>query len=683
MTKKVVYFIVFLIGINQNLCSQVVADTIVSLGNIEIQGIRFGGLSGGKTQRLQVEDNLSSMTGTTAEALRQIPSLHTDIEGGITYRGSTKAHMQINNVPYGLLEEYNGDILIQLPALFFNQITVSSYPPIQWAPDGDAGMINLGSSRSSQDSPLQISLGAGWNERYNAGAVVNLHPDKFHITAKYNYRQEYRERRFQKTTTHTSGTTEMNNNASARPVVHLADLSVDYDITPNDRFTVYGLYHLMSYNRYGAIKNTRKNPAGEVINRILRHRFNEQRQEAYAAEARWKHHLSNHQLEVILNYNNFTYDEENDFKNEDPQTAVFVAQDNLFIRQKKDNFYAAGDYQYTLSPGLYLNAGYAGHFKEEKYTAEANNLKDESWIANPQKSDAYIFRRSTHRLYACLEKKGGLIEGEIGLQAEYNTQKIRETLHKRYHLYPRAAITYLPSNKNRISFTYLQRVIRPTGAELNTFINQSDMTHISQGNPNLKNESIHSLALTYSLNLSRLRLLPAVYYRNKTNRIMETAQIIDEQTVWRKENIGHSQILGAEATASWSPGHFLSVHFSGNLFWDEIDGRSIGYTEKKSLFCWDLKTMINIHLTARTELQFDGFYLSDQLTPQGKIKKRSSLNAGISQYLMQKQLRVNLSIYNILDTLEETTIINTEDLHMKQIRNRDARVAWLTFTYSL
>lgn len=36
------------------------------------------------------------------------------------------------------------------------------------------------------------------------------------------------------------GTTIMNNNASARPDVHLADLSVGYDLTSKDLLTVYG-----------------------------------------------------------------------------------------------------------------------------------------------------------------------------------------------------------------------------------------------------------------------------------------------------------------------------------------------------------------------------------------------------------------------------------------------------------
>ena len=164
------------------------------------------------------------------------------------------------------------------------------------------------------------------------------------------------------------------------------------------------------------------------------------------------------------------------------------------------------------------------------------------------------------------------------------------------------------------------------------------------------------------------------------DRVEETAE---SETIWTKENIGHSQTLGIELSGTWQPFRMLSVCLSGDIYRDEIDGRTIGYGEKKSMFCGDLKGSLNLGITSTTELQLDGFYISDQLTPQGKIKHRSSLNVGISQYFMNRKLRANLSMNNLLGGLEETTIVDTENLKMTQIRNRDAQVTWLTLTYSL
>lgn len=685
--------------LSHTVVAQTPVDMNLSLQNIEIQGKRFAGLSGEEVKRLQVENNLSSATNTVSEVFRQMPSLVTDIEGGVTYRGSSKAGMLINGVPYGLLEEYSGDVLIQLPALFFNRISMSALPDISFVPDGDAGVLDLSSvNYTRDDSPLSVTLGAGLKERYNAGAIVNLHPGKFHILGKYNYRREFRKRSFEKTTRTDAGTTIMNNNASARPDVHLADLSIGYDLTSNDLLTVYGLYHLMDYSRYGGINNKVLNPDGSVKNQMTRHRYNDQHQDAYAVEARWNHRFANplDQLSVTFNYNDFGYDEDNYYENEKPGTGTILKKDNMFTNQDKHNYFLSAAFSRLFEDDWYFKAGYIGRIKDEKYRTETNDINqdDDSWTPVANKSYDYSFNRNTHLLYASVDKRWHSFSAGAGVQAEVNSQEFKtytrdeevselpvlKEHNTRFHVYPRVKLSLQTSRVSRLSLSYLQRVIRPYGADLNPFIQYNDPTHLVQGNPDLKDEFVHSLELSYLLIANRFRFSPGVYYRNKSNRIME---VMNDESVWQKANIGHSQALGFELSGNWNPIRLLNIGFSGNIYRDEIDGRTIGYEEKKSMVCADLKGNISIHITPVTELQLDGFYISDQLTPQGKVKSHSSVNAGLSQYFMNRKLRANLSINNIFNGLEETTIIDTDKLHMEQIRNRDARVTWLTLTYSL
>lgn len=683
--------------------SQAPADTTLAIQNIEVQGARFAGLSERDgTRFLRVENNLSSVTNTAADAFRQLPSVMTDIEGAVIYRGSNNVGMLINNVPYGLLEENSGDVLIQLPATFFNQIIVGSFPPIMTVPDGESGIINLVPRMyGKNDSPLYITLGAGWNERYNAGAVLNLHPGKFHINAKYNYRREYRERMFSKHTRNAKNQTLMDNNAVARPDVHVADVKVDYDLSPKDVITVHGLYHLMDYSRYGRINNQVFNASGEQMKHVIRNRYNDQRQEAYAAETYWNHKISENQVfYTVFNYNNFSYDEDNDFKNENPQNGNIVAEDNQFINQKKHNYFWGFGYGQHIN-GWDFSVGYIGRARKEDYITTASDKKDGNFVLNESKSYNYDFNRYLNLIYATVMKSWGNLNADLGVQAEFSHFKLDEfspswvgdsywsgvkgrlNENSRFHLYPRARFTYEVSKNNKLSLSYQQRVIRPTGAYLCSFLNNSDATHIIQGNPDLKDEFIHLVELGYQFSAPRFRLTPAIYYRNRTNRIMEIASQVNDETVWKKENIGHSQAVGADLSGSWNPVRILTIGFSGDIYRDEIDGRTIGYDEKKSLVCWDVKGNVNVSITPTTDFQVDGFYVSDQLTPQGKIKGRYSVNAGLSQYFLNRKLCANLSINNLFDSLEETTIIDTPNLEMTQKRNRDARVAWLTLTYNL
>lgn len=57
--------------LSHTMYAQTPVDMNLQLQNVEIQGKRIAGLNGGEVKRLQVDKNLSSMTGTVSEAFRQ------------------------------------------------------------------------------------------------------------------------------------------------------------------------------------------------------------------------------------------------------------------------------------------------------------------------------------------------------------------------------------------------------------------------------------------------------------------------------------------------------------------------------------------------------------------------------------------------------------------------------------
>lgn len=665
--------------------SQSPVDTTLVMGDVEVVGGRFAGLSSADgIRRLRVEENISAVTHTASELLRQLPSVITDIEGDVVFRGSGDVGMAINGVPYGMLEEYSGDLLIQLPALFFDRLSLGSFPSVKVIPDGDTGMLDMLPRRFRADeSPLHLTLGAGWNERYNAGALLNLHPGRFHINAKYNYRREFRERSFSKSTATPKNRTEMVNNASARPDVHLAELSVGYDITPSDRVYVSGLYYLMDYDRYGRINNRVFNPQGKQMKYVIRNRYNDQRQDAYSVEAGWEHDLSNDgRLHARFNYNNFSYDEGNEFKNENPENGKIVAEESSLFNQDKHSYFWEVGYESRIDDwGFAL--GYIGRLRQEDFITKAWNRVDGDFVLNRANSYGYDFSRLLNMLYLSVARRWGAFGVEAGAQAELSSTSMYGNSSSRFHLYPRVRFTFDDRWENRLSLTYQQRVIRPLGSYLCSFINRSDATHLAEGNPGLKDEIIHSLELAYRIDVSRVSIMPAVYFRDRANRIVEVARQQDEETIWRRENVGHSRTVGADLSALWSPLRILSFGLSADIYRDEIDGRGIGFGERKSLVCWDIKGNANLRITPTTELQLDGFYVSDRLTPQGRVEGRYCVNAGVSQYFMDGRLRANLSVNNLFDSLEEVTVIDTPSLGMTQRRDRDARAAWLTLTYRM
>lgn len=66
-----------------------------TIEEVEVIGKYASGISGSPVKKLQVERQLSSASVTTAEAIRQLPSVITDIEGGVTFRGSSHSGLFI------------------------------------------------------------------------------------------------------------------------------------------------------------------------------------------------------------------------------------------------------------------------------------------------------------------------------------------------------------------------------------------------------------------------------------------------------------------------------------------------------------------------------------------------------------------------------------------------------------
>lgn len=690
MKQIFIYLFFYLLSL-QTLSAQFITDTVLTLQNIEIQGQRFPIINSGSVKQLSVQENITGGLGSASDVLRQLPAVTSDIEGTTYFRGSTKTTQLISGIPYGFMEEQGGDLLIQLPAFFFKRITLLPQPDLSFIPDGESGILSFSTSPVIKESiPFQIIVGAGLKERYTAGAHLNLNPGRWQIAANYNYRREYRERSFYKLTNNATGSTEMNNNATARPNVHVTDLSIGYSITKQDFLSVYSLYQHMGYNRYGGINNIKKNAAGDILNKIIRHRYNKQEQEAYAIEGSWRHLFEKEgQMTVRFNYNNFLYDEDNHYENEQPSSKQIVAQDNLGVVQNKHNYFLTAAFSKPLGDNYTLKAGYIGRIQNDQYTAVAENLTNGNWIPNASKSTDFSFTRYINLAYSSLQKKMGALFVETGLQAEHTFQEISTTSpamspkRNQIYLYPKATLKYLTSNAGNFSLGYQQRTNRPLSLDLNPFTDRTDATYIKQGNPDLKAELIHLVELSYSIGKSTYSATSTLYYRHKTNRIMDIAAQVNNDIIWTKQNLGNSNTYGFEVSVNWQPLRWFNAGASADIYRDEIDGRSIGYDAQKKMNCFLTKANIQIKLSPTTLLQGDGFYISDQLTAQGEIKSRYSVNAGIAQYLADRKLKATLSITNLFDSLKETTVISTGAFQQTQIRNRDACVSWLTLTYNL
>lgn len=89
MKTKLISSLIFTL-LAGSLCAQTPADTTLTLGNVDVEGRRSITTEGFQGSYINLDNRFSSSLFTAGEALRQLPSVVSDIEGDIFYRGSSR-----------------------------------------------------------------------------------------------------------------------------------------------------------------------------------------------------------------------------------------------------------------------------------------------------------------------------------------------------------------------------------------------------------------------------------------------------------------------------------------------------------------------------------------------------------------------------------------------------------------
>jgi iron complex outermembrane recepter protein len=628
---------------------------------------------------------------TTASALQQIPSLNADIEGNLRLRGSSKVCLLYEGIPITLFEENRADLLIQLPVALFSSILTYNMLPVDMTNEGEAGAVDFIFSPAFSGTPVcKVNVGAGSNQRYNASLLAGARTGKFRWQLGYDYRQEYRYRTYQKTTTDNTGIARMSNRAAAWPRTHLVMVNAQYLINPSDFIDFNMLLCRLDYNRLGNISNAKTNPAGVQIANVLRQRNNTEKQSGTSEGIKWKHLWKEQQadFEAVVNYDDFDYHQANQYANKKPGTETILAQDRLFITQKKHQWFASACLSKQVTQNVSGQIGYTGQWHTDHYTASDDDLTNAVWKPNTAKSTDYSLIRNLQYGFAEAIYKTGRMRCALGMQAQFDTRRVDQPVDipsteiNNFYLLPHVEITYRNSSFSSWILRYQERINRPLLADLNPFIDNSDATYIHQGNPALSNEKVRTAELSNTARTQELTVNSALFYRYRYNQLVDVATVTGSSTIWTKENANHAQDVGLELNLQWNPVVFVTAATSVTAYRYKIDGTRQGYGIKGKNAV-DGKESLSFRLPNGFHWEMYGYYTDRQLTVQGEIAAVGSVGSALSWTGLNGRMNVALSIDNIFNSIEEKTTLNTSGTQQEIYRNRDARTVWLSAGYRL
>ncbi len=635
-----------------------------------------------------VSQSTISVGGSATDLLTNVPTLDVDADGNVSLRGSSDVKILIDGKESAVAGDDIAAYLQSLPADIIDKVELITNPSSRYDAEGQSGIINIVLKRNTRtDLNGSVNVSAGTYGNYMAGATFNYRDKKLNYNFGYNFNRR-----------HSVGNT-INDNQRLSNGVITDDSPRTVSLSENDRtmqsHTVrFGVDYYVAENStlsFGSNLSFRKRNSASEID------YDYYNIPDYGANS-FRHSLQN----GSGNGGDFTLDFVQKLKREGEELAANVSfgindrkGDNDYRQEyqgpkadlirdnntsgKRNHWNFQIDYVLPLGEDHKFEAGYRSIIQnsdESQFSYLQDSISHEM-EPDYNLSNDFDMNDDIHALYVNyqrkLSEKIGMQVGLRGEQATLNTtylaidpdlsEEERVTPGKidYFRLYPSVFLSYdVGSSGDKVQLNYSRRVRRPRGWQVNPFLNISDETNFSQGNPNLLPQDIHSLELGYSKFFSRWNFISSLYYRREndmTSRFMhnpsELGDLVSDTTnitFSRWENVGDRDVLGVELIGRVDLTSWWDATVNGNLNYNTTHPFEDFDVQQVENFSWDANLTSNTKFLNDYSLQLRGFYRAPMKTLQGKMEAMYGMDLALKKEVLNKRGSVVFNVRDVFDS---------------------------------
>lgn len=646
-----------------------------------------------------VGQDISGETGSVSELLQNIPSITVDINGTINLRGSSNVTIFINGKPSLLMRRNSAVALQQIPSNTIEQIEVITNPSAKYTPEGVGGIINIvlkKESRAGTNGSFLVSVGN--QDRYNSNLMLNYNFSKLVLYGSYGLRHtnspySYTDSRIMRDSSgQISNLYDNWGNARVEPLTHIVNGGLGYSLSESDQLELSVAY--FSRDSYHTqTSQTRFRDSLQLITTDFKtDRINDELEQEWELTSNYEHNFvkEDHTLQVEYTFSGYDETEDNHYNEVYSVPHSSLALNHNLIRKGGHQVELVTEYVYPFSDESEFQAGYAGEYMLDdiRYLGEDFRSDTQTWIIDDNKTNRFLFHRDIHAFYTTFGHTMEDISFLAGLRAEQtitNSDLVSSdtTIPNNYFgLFPTLHLAYDLGENQELQLNYSRRINRADSDEHNPFAEYTDPRNMEAGNPRIKPEQIHSLEFGYQLQESHFSILPSIYYRYKYDAFTELHQFVNDSTLLRYyANLDNDQSAGLELIVTGKIRDWMTLNFSSNMFYYQINASNLGYSEKKSTVSWDSKFAATCHLPVGSILQANAYYRSSRLSPQGKTLPRFLVNLGLRQNIFQQRASLSLTVSDVFNSLKWTSRIDTPILYQEQTSKRNSQIIYLGFTW--
>jgi outer membrane receptor protein involved in Fe transport len=632
------------------------------------------------------EKDLTSAGGNATDVLQKVPLVSVDINGNVSLRGDANVRVLINGKPSGATSANLSDVLKTIPADQIKTIEVITSPSAKYDAEGTAGIINI-ITKNKNVSGFSGSFSGGVGTRQNNGNLnLNYSKNRFSLilnaggnltwpqTSLTSFNQTFFNSSNQVTqSTANSGSTYLKRYGG------IGSATVNYDVNTFNSFTSTFRLNQGGFNSTGQSTNDFTNfvtPSASLLytghtvshnsfggfdwSADYTHKFKKEGNEL-SFSGQWSHSVIN------TDYTNI-YSQQS--ANAPNQTANNDGTNNEYTLQ--------ADYVLPISKVFKLEAGGKTIFR--RINSDFNLFKpatgspgdSTSFIFDPVNSNNYFYTQNVYAGYAVftvvLPKSYTLLIGSR-LENTAITGDPINALQPALQPFTQNYDTYIPSltiqkaltTTQTLKVTYSKRITRPSLTFLNPFLNQSNPSSESQGNPKLSPEIAQTVELNYNTYIGSSIINVSTYYRY-VNGLIEGVAIPRTNglgTITTYGNVGTNKVFGASFFGSVTPIKILTIRGSINAYTYNPSASSQFATDQTlngTYISYNAFLSGSVTLTSGFIAEIFAVENSPRRTIQGTNPSFSLLGAGVRKQLFNKKASIGI---NTLEPFNKYKNFNT------------------------
>lgn len=615
----------------------------------------------------RVADDADSKTRSVLEMLRKIPMVIVDGRNNITVNGSSQFKVYVDGRLNTTITRNPSKMLRNMPANNIKSIEVITNPGAQYDAEGAGGILCIFTKKESgqkttmhDNDEMMPDFNASAHATvstkslgFDASLSQQINRWSWDLNVSYEYWRS--PGAYSESEITGNGTRQFSSLTSVSKMPGtMGDFSIGYDID-----SVRSVHANVSLNRFSMKDNGSPsyNYSGGIWGNNLRFSGNQLSKMTDTGiegsvdyQRLWGQH-GRFFLNYQINYTPSINESENkftDIPSPTPEMQMILRDNRSEVHEHTFSNILMCDVTIPLSASNLLNTGVKLNAEVSKSDAKEEMSEHDEFA---ELHDANVcFRQNQYiaALYTEWQTKWNIISMKNGLRYEHTWQRSKylkgngSSFSLNYgSLVPSVNIDANICSTSSLGFNYSMRIRRPQINELDPFVNRSDPSMLSYGNPKLDAQNLHHMAVIYTLSSGKASMRFSFDHAWSNNGISQYTILKNERLHSTYGNIlkDRTTSLNTYTTCSLSDATRLSLN--GQMSYrdvrsDVLNERNHGWHANANFgiqqrLPWQIKSSANIE------------WMSRQHTLQGYTSSMSMLSVSLNRSFLNDKCAVALS----------------------------------------